>query len=94
MWWSIWWVWGLAAIALGFAEVLLPTYLFLGFAVGAALIGGCLWVSPAMVEWGTLSPEMLLLLFAVLSLLAWVVLRRVLGFREGQVKIIDRDIND
>jgi inner membrane protein len=36
----------------------------------------------------------LILVFAVLSVLAWLVLRRVMGLREGQVKIWDRDIND
>ena len=36
----------------------------------------------------------LLLIFAVVSVLAWLVLRRMMGVREGQVKIWDRDIND
>ena len=30
----------------------------------------------------------------LVMLLAWLVLRRVVGVREGQVKIWDRDIND
>jgi hypothetical protein len=36
----------------------------------------------------------LALFFAVVSLLAWLGLRRVLGIRKGQIKIIDRDINE
>ena len=36
----------------------------------------------------------LILIFAVVSVVAWLVLRRVVGVREGQVKIWDRDIND
>ena len=36
----------------------------------------------------------LLFVFAVLSVLAWLALRRTMGLREGQVKIWDRDIND
>ena len=35
-----------------------------------------------------------LVIFAVLSVIAWVVLRRVVGVRKGQVKVIDRDVND
>ncbi|MEO1398682.1 MAG: hypothetical protein AAFU56_07435 [Pseudomonadota bacterium] len=94
MWWATWWVWGIAALGLAFAEVLLPSYLFLGFAVGAGLIGAGLYFSPAFAEWGVVSPELLLLVFAVLSLIAWIALRRALGLRDGQVKIIDRDINE
>jgi hypothetical protein len=30
----------------------------------------------------------------VVSVVAWLVLRRVVGVREGQVKVWDRDIND
>ena len=33
------------------------------------------------------------LVFAVLSLGAWIVLRRVVGVKEGQVKVGDKDIN-
>jgi len=35
-----------------------------------------------------------LLVFAVTSLVSWVVLRQVLGIRKGQVKVWDKDIND
>ncbi|MEO1046683.1 MAG: hypothetical protein AAFX04_14705, partial [Pseudomonadota bacterium] len=35
-----------------------------------------------------------LLFFAICSLVAWLVLRKVLGVRQGQVKIWDRDINE
>ena len=36
----------------------------------------------------------LLLTFAVMSLIAWLALRRILGVRQGQVKTFDSDIND
>ena len=36
----------------------------------------------------------LILIFAVASLVAWYILRRTMGVRQGQVKIWDRDIND
>jgi len=40
------------------------------------------------------SPALLVLIFAVCSLVAWLVLRRTMGVRAGQVKVWDRDIND
>jgi membrane protein implicated in regulation of membrane protease activity len=33
--WGEWWVWGVAAIALAVGEVLLPSFVLLGFAIGA-----------------------------------------------------------
>ena len=35
-----------------------------------------------------------LVIFAVLSLLSYIVMRRVFGLRKGQVKIWDTDINE
>ena len=66
---GIWWVWLAFAIALGVVEVLLPGFIFLGFALGALVMAGIvglvvptIGVAPAMA------------LFAGLSLLAWIVL--------------------
>lgn len=84
-----WWSWIVLGFALGVLEILAPSYIFLGFAIGAVLTGILVGVG--------LAPEgiaVLLLIFAVASLVAWVVLRRTMGVREGQVKIWDRDIND
>lgn len=91
--WSQVWIWLTAALILATLEVFVPSYVFLGFAIGAALTGVSLWVTGSE---GALagSLPMLLVTFAVLSLISWLVLRRLLGVREGQVKIIDRDIND
>ena len=36
----------------------------------------------------------LILIFAVVSLIAWFVLRKTMGVRRGQVKVWDKDIND
>jgi hypothetical protein len=36
----------------------------------------------------------LLLVFAVMSVLAWLALRATMGVRAGQVKMWDKDIND
>lgn len=89
MMWQVWWVWVVAGFALGVLEVIVPGYIFLGFAIGAVVVGlGLL----AGVFGGGLAP--LLLVFAVASLAAWFGLRKTMGVREGQVRVWDRDIND
>ena len=37
--WAVWWVWVVAGFALGVVEVLLPGFIFLGFAIGAVVTG-------------------------------------------------------
>lgn len=86
--WELWWAWVVFGVALAVLEVLVPGFIFLGFAVGAVLVG-------ALVGLGLLggSVPVLALVFAVLSLGAWIMLRRVVGVKEGQVKVWDKDIN-
>lgn len=86
----VWWIWISAGIVLAILEVVVPGYIFLGFALGAILVGICLWLG-----WlGALGLPGLLLLFALISLAGFIVLRAALGVRHGQVKVWDRDIND
>jgi membrane protein implicated in regulation of membrane protease activity len=92
--WALWWVWMCGAVVLGVLEVLVPGYIFLGFALGAAVTGLVLLVGGPLAAWIGASVPLLLLFFAVLSLLGWLGLRRVLGVRKGQVTVIKRDIND
>lgn len=87
--WSLWWVWMSAAVVLATLEVLLPGYIFLGFAFGAAVMGVLMLVGLSATGFA-----LTLVIFAALSLLSYIVLRRVLGLRTGQVKIWDRDINE
>ena len=83
-----WWAWVILGFALGVLEVLAPGFIFLGFAIGAVVTGVLVGLGvPAGVP-------ALILIFAVVSVVAWLVLRRVVGVRDGQVKIWDRDIND
>jgi membrane protein implicated in regulation of membrane protease activity len=84
-----WWTWIVLGFALGVLEILAPGYIFLGFAIGAVLTG--ILVGTGLAPAGL---TFLILVFAVLSVVAWLVLRRTMGVREGQVKIWDRDIND
>ena len=88
MWWGLWWLWIIAAVILATLEVFAPVQIFLGFAVGALGVG---IVTLAGFE-GSL--PMTMLIFAVLSLVGWIGVRRFVGVREGQVKTIDHDIND
>ncbi|NEY90218.1 NfeD family protein [Tabrizicola oligotrophica] len=87
--WNVWWVWIVAGFALGVLEILAPGYIFLGFAMGALLTG-------VLLGFGVLggSLPLLLMVFAVLSLITWLILRRVVGVTKGQAKIWHKDIND
>lgn len=90
MMWNEWWVWAVAALVLAVGEVLLPSWVLLGFAAGAGVVS-------ILLALGILqgaSVYVLLLIFAVISLVAWLVLRRALGVMRGQVKTFDHDIND
>nr|WP_323782516.1 hypothetical protein [Leisingera sp.] len=86
--WALWWVWGAAALALAILEVLVPGFVFLGFAIGAAAVALLLLAGAGL----GLPP--LLLIFAVLSLAAWLVMRRYFALPKGQVKTFNHDIND
>ena len=87
--WQEWWVWIVFGVTLAVAEVMLPGFILLGFAIGAALVGFLLLI-------GVLGGNLfvLILIFAIASLISWIALRRLMGVRKGQVKIWDRDIND
>ena len=85
--WTLWWVWLCAAIALAIAEVLLPGYIFLGIAAGAVMMAG-LVALPIK-----LGPPVLMLIFSALSLISWLVLRRVFRPADDQTRVIHEDIN-
>lgn len=84
-----WWTWVVAGLVIGMLELLLPGYIFLGFAIGAVLTG-------CLVFLGLLSASALVAfaVFAVLSGLAWFAMRKLLGSQAGSVKVFTRDIND
>lgn len=86
--WALWWVWMAAAVGLAILEVLAPGFVFLGFAAGAAVTGAllALGISP--------SGPVLALIFALVSLVAWLVLRKLFALKGGSVKTYDHDIND
>ncbi len=87
--WLTWWIWLAAALTLAILEVVLPGFIFLGFAIGAA-VTGILLLIPGL----TPALPILLLIFAALSLTAWLILRRMFALPHGQVKRFDHDINE
>lgn len=86
---ALWWVWLSAALVLGVIEILAPSFLALGFAIGAALMAAVVGFSLF-----NLSVSAKLAVFAVLSLAAWIALRQAFRPPAGSVKTFDHDIND
>ena len=87
--WATWWVWLAFALVLGILELLLPGFIFLGFCIGALAVALLLLLDGGLVT----SLPALLLVFAILSLAAWLALRRIFALPKGQVKTFDHDIN-
>lgn len=87
--WTVWWAWLALALLLGIAEILLPGFVFLGFAIGALAVSLLLLNTGA-----SFGLPLLLLIFALLSLAAWLALRHWFSLPKGQVKTFDHDIND
>ena len=89
-----WWVWMVGGLVLAILEVLAPIFVFLGFAIGAILTGAVIWLGIPPAAWMAESLAANFLVFAVLSLLAWLALRAIFGLPKGGVKIWTSDIND
>jgi membrane protein implicated in regulation of membrane protease activity len=85
---NLWWVWLAAALALALLEVLAPGFIFLGFAAGAVVMAAVVAIAPA------LSVPAALALFAILSLISWVVLRQVFKSQSSGARRVTHDIND
>ena len=94
MWWHEWWVWVAGGLVLAILEGFAPGFIFLGFAVGAVVVGILLAVGGAIGGVVSGSVPTMLLIFAVCSLVAWLVLRQMEGVRKGQKKLWDTDINE
>ncbi|WP_299783515.1 hypothetical protein [uncultured Roseobacter sp.] len=85
---NLWWVWTAAALALAVIEVLVPGFIFLGFAIGALAMVGIIFATPG------LSAPALLAIFGGLSLVAWIGLRMAFRKQSSGAKIVHQDIND
>ncbi|WP_109464371.1 NfeD family protein [Albibacillus kandeliae] len=89
LFWTIWWVWLCFALVLAILEVAVSGFIFLGFAIGAVIVALLILVFGLL-----LSLPLLLLIFAALSLVAWLLLRRSFSTGHGQVRRVHHDIND
>ena len=67
-------------IVLMLLELMMPSYLFLGFGFGAIVTGITLALGI------TMSAQYLMLLFAIASLISWVLLRQVFKLPKGTFK--------
>ncbi|WP_432816829.1 NfeD family protein [Sulfitobacter sp. JB4-11] len=85
---SLWWMWICIALVVGLIELMAPGFIFLGFALGAMVMAGVVFLAPG------LSIPLMLALFAILSLVAWIVLRQVFKRQSSGARIVTRDIND
>lgn len=86
-----WWAWGIAAAGLVVLEILVPVFVLLGFGIGAAGMALLLAIFGPGMFFG--SASFAILVFALLSLAAWLALRHFFKLRKGQVKVFEDDIN-
>ena len=91
---GMWWVWISGGVLMGILEIFIPGFFFLGFSAGAVITGLVLLAGGPFAAWLAGSLPVTLLFFAVVSLVSWIVLRRVAGVRKGQIKVWNRDINE
>ena len=87
---ATWWAWAILALALACLEITLPAFVFLGMAIGA----GCVAMVMALGGAGVIGAPLSVLMFAVISLITTLVLRKLFSLPKGQVKTFDGDIND
>lgn len=87
--WTTWWIWALVGVGLAIIEVLVPSYIALGFAIGAGAVA--LGLLAGILPFGIGG---LLILFGVLSGVAWWGLRRVFGPVGETAQTFDTDVND
>lgn len=87
--WTEWWVWMSGALILATLEVLIPGYIFLGFGIGAGLMSLLILLGVSAT-----GLALTLVIFAVLSLISYLAMRKYFGLKTGQVKVWDTDVND
>ncbi|MEM8538186.1 MAG: hypothetical protein AAGF56_10020 [Pseudomonadota bacterium] len=87
--WTEWWFWMSGAVVLATLEVLIPGYIFLGFALGAAVMSVLI-----MMGVSASGLAVTLFIFAILSLASYLLMRKFFALKTGQVKIWETDVND
>ena len=87
--------WFTLALVLGILEVLIPGFLFLGFAFGAAVVGLLLMVIGPESFPGAAGLAYLASAWGLASIVAWAALRRWFVPKDAQtVKTVRHDINE
>ena len=86
---TIWWVWLAAALGLAVLEVLLPGFIFLGFAIGAVIMTAIVALFPT-----AMSAPVAMAVFTGLSLVSWIVLRVAFRRQSSGARRVTHDIND
>ncbi|MFQ5967122.1 MAG: NfeD family protein [Acidimicrobiia bacterium] len=74
------WIWLIAAVVLGIAEMLAPAFFILPFAIGA--------VAAAILAWFSISVPLQLLVFIVVSILTLIGLQRFMQKEEREVPVV------
>lgn len=93
--WTAWWFWAVLAVILGILEVVAPTHVLLGFALGAGIVAmGLVFGLLGALAGTTYGLAFLLLVFALASLLAWLALRAVFAASRSRAETFDHDVND
>lgn len=82
--------WLTAGAGLLIVEILMPTFLALGFGIGAWVVAGVVFFAPV----ANLSLPALLLIWAVASAVTWIALRLVFRNRFSGTDGHDGDINE
>lgn len=91
-WLALWWVWLTIAMGLGIVEILAPGFIFLGIALGAAILSLILLVVPDVLA--GIGFSALMALFGALSLASWLGLRLVFRNQSSGAKVFTDDVND
>lgn len=86
---TIWWVWLAAALGLAVLEVLLPGFIFLGFAIGAVIMTTIVALFPT-----AMTAPVAMAVFTGLSLASWIVLRVMFRKQSSGARRVMHDIND
>lgn len=87
------WIWIAAAAVLAAVETFMPGYILLGFGIGAGIVAAGLFPLGDAARALPYAPLSLLVIWAALSLAAWLVLTALFG-RPARHRAGQRDIND
>ncbi|SDW92001.1 NfeD family protein [Roseicitreum antarcticum] len=91
---SAWALWVAFGLAIAILELFVTGYIFAGFALGALATGAILGFGLPGAGWVGASLTNSIVVFSVVSVLAWLALRQTLGLRKGQARTFDHDINE